>query len=96
MPDRAHKPKTPGSTEESAAYDAPEWLSTEELEEELFLAAIGDSNGTRAESEFARIDAYFAADRTQADAEYRRSLMRLLADLRPQLAELTGGPRAKQ
>lgn len=98
MSDPAHKPQDRSSDPagQSAGYEAPQWISTEEIEEELFLAAVGDSNGARAESEFARIDAYFAADRTDTDAEYRRSLVRLLADLRPELAELIGGQRAKQ
>jgi len=98
MSDPAHRPqnRTSDPFGQSAAYEAPQWLSTEEIEEELFLAAVGESNGARTESDFARIDAYFAADRTETDAEYRRSLVRLLADLRPQFAELIGGQRAKQ
>jgi len=95
MSDKIHKQKSeqPGPTGQSAEYDPPGWISTEELEEELFAAAVADSNGARAEVDFERIDAYFAADHTETEAEYQRSLLRLIADLRPQLAELLGGPR---
>jgi hypothetical protein len=98
MHDPAHKPQNRNHdrTDKIAAFEVPQWLSTDEIEEELFLAAVGDSNSTRTEADFARIDAYFAADRTETEAEYRRSLVRLLADLRPQFAELIGCPRAKQ
>ncbi len=74
-------------------YEPPGWLSTEELEHELFLAVVADSNRPRAQARFQRIDDYFAADNPETEAQYRRSLLRLLADLRPQLAELVGGPR---
>ena len=47
----------------------------------------------RSVAEFARIDAYFAADHDETEAEYRRSLVRLLAELRPGLADLIGSPR---
>jgi hypothetical protein len=59
----------------------------------LLLAEITDSRAGRSNADFARIDAYFAADPDETEAEYRNSLVRLLADLRPQLAELIGGPR---
>jgi integrase len=39
------------------------------------------------------VDAYFSADLDETETEYRNSLVRLLAVLRPQLAELIGGPR---
>jgi hypothetical protein len=74
-------------------YIAPSWLSTEQIEDELVLAAIADSRNGRANADFARIDAYFAEDIDETEDEYRRSLVRLLADLRPDLAELIGGPR---
>ena len=78
---------------ESIDYEPPGWLSTEELEHELFLAVVADSNLPRAQARFQRFYDYFAADIPQTAVQYRRSLLRLLADLRPQLAELIGGPR---
>ena len=78
---------------EPVQYEPPGWLLTETLERELLLAVVGDSRNPRAENNFERIDAYFAADEPETELQYRRSLLRLLADLRPQLAELLGGPR---
>jgi hypothetical protein len=54
---------------------------------------VGDSRNPLAENNFERIDAYFAADEPETELQYRRSLLGFLADLRPQLAELLGGPR---
>jgi hypothetical protein len=54
---------------------------------------VGDSRNSLVENNFERIDAYFAADEPETELQYRRSLLGLLADLRPQLAELLGGPR---
>jgi hypothetical protein len=74
-------------------YEAPGWLSTSDLEQELLLAAVADSRSLQPEDRFERLDAYFAADLDETEIQYRRSLLRLLADFRPQLAELLGGPR---
>lgn len=74
-------------------YEPPGWLSTDDLERELLLAVIADSRSLQPEDRFRRLDAYFAADRDETERQYRRSLLRLLADFRPQLAELLGGPR---
>lgn len=78
---------------EPVQYEPPGWLLTETLERELLLAVVGDSRNPLAENNFERIDAYFAADEPETELQYRRSLLGLLADLRPQLAELLGGPR---
>ena len=88
----------PRSTNRDAAgelvqYEPPGWLLTEALERELLWAVVGDLRNPQAENNFERIDAYFAADEPETELQYRRSLLRLLADLRPQLAELLGGPR---
>lgn len=80
-------------TRETLVYEAPGWLSTEDLEQELFLAVVDQSNSPREQDKFKRVDSYFARDEPQTELQYRRSLLRLLADLRPQLAELVGGPR---
>ena len=83
----------PGAAGESIHYEAPDWLSTSDLEQELFLAAVADSRNLCPDERFRRLDDYFAADLEETESQYRRSLVRLLADFRPQLAELLGGPR---
>jgi hypothetical protein len=89
----AQQRANPGPAREPVGYEAPGWLSTEELEQELFMAVVGDTISPRAEADFQRIDAYFTADEPETEVEYRHSLLRLLVGLRPQLAELLGGPR---
>jgi hypothetical protein len=84
------------ATREPVPYSAPGWLLTETLERELLLAVVADSRNPLAENNFERIDTYFAADEPETELQYRRSLLGLLADLRPQLAELLGGPREGQ
>lgn len=95
MSDDAPKPrkKVHDPSVELPTYIAPNWLTTEQIEYELLSAEIADSRAGRPNPDFARIDAYFAEDHDENEAEYRRSLVRLLADLRPQLAVLIGGPR---
>lgn len=83
----------PGAAGGPVSYEAPDWISTEDLEQELLLAAVADSRSLLPEDRFRRLDDYFAADRDENELQYRRSLLRLLADFRPQLAELLGGPR---
>jgi hypothetical protein len=90
---RANGRINPHTARESIDYEPPGWLSTEELEHELFLAVVADSNLPRAQTRLQRIDDYFAADKPETEVQYRRSLLRLLAGLRPLLAELVGGPR---
>jgi hypothetical protein len=83
----------PGAAGEPIHYEAPDWLSTSDLEQELLLAAVADSRSLLPEDRFRQLDAYFAADLDETEIQYRRSLLRLLADFRPQLAALLGGPR---
>ena len=90
---RANGRTNPHAARESIDYEPPGWLSTQELEHELFLAVVADSNRPRAQAKFQRIDDYFAADKPETELQYRRALLRLLSDLRPRLAELVGGPR---
>lgn len=73
----------------------PCWMSTQELEDQVFEAAVADSSAGRADADFGRIDAYLAADHSETDGDYRRTLIDLLADLRPLLADLLGVPRTK-
>lgn len=93
---RTSRRTEPHIARKSLDYEPPGWLSTEELEQELFAATVSDSNLPRADAQFGGIDAYFAADEPETEVQYRRSLLRLLADLRPQLAELVGGPRNRE
>lgn len=78
---------------EPAHCEPPGWLSTSDLEQELLLAVVADSRSLQPEDRFRTLDDYFAADLDETEIQYRRSLLRLLADFRPQLAELLGGPR---
>jgi len=82
-----------GAAGEPVHYEAPGWLSTDDLEQEVLLAVVADSRSLCPEERFRRLDDYFAADLEENELQYRRSLLRLLADFRPQLAELLGGPR---
>jgi hypothetical protein len=95
MPDDRNQQRrtNPDAAGEPLHYEPPGWLSSDELEQELLLAAVADSRSLHQEDRFQRLDAYFAADLEETELQYRRSLLRLLADFRPQLAELLGGPR---
>lgn len=68
------------------------WLSTDQLEDELFDAAVQATinipNATAAA--LAEIDAYFAKDGDDPEMRHRQSLLGLLQLLRPNLAELLG------
>lgn len=88
-----HRPSKSDAARWSIDYEPPSWLSTEQLERELFLAVVADSDLPEAQARFERIDDYFARDEPETELQYRRSLLRLLADLRPQVAELVGSPR---
>ncbi len=83
----------PETTREPLDYETPGWLSTEKLEQELFWAVVDESNSPREQDKFKRVAAYFARGEPEIELQYRRSLIRPLADLRPQLVELVGGPR---
>ena len=70
------------------------WLSTEQLEDELYDAAVqatlDDTSATT--SALAQIDAYFAKDGDDPEKQHRQSLLGLLRLVRPNLAELLGEP----
>lgn len=70
------------------------WLSTEQLEDELFDAVLEDtlSNPKSAAAALAQIDAYFAKGGDVGETLHRQSLLGLLGLLRPNLAELLGEP----
>ncbi len=88
-----HRRTNSGAAGEPVHYEAPGWLSTDEIEQELLRAVVADSRSRCAEDRFRLLDDYFAADLEETELQYRRSLLQLLADFRPQLAELLGGPR---
>jgi hypothetical protein len=69
-------------------------LSTQQLEDELFDAALEEtmSNPVPAAAALAQIDAYFAMVNGGGVEQHRQSLLRLLGLLRPNLAELLGEP----
>ncbi len=70
------------------------WLSTEQLEDELFDAIVqatkDNTNPTAAA--LAQIDDYFGQDGDLGETQHRQSLLGLLRLLRPNLAELLGEP----
>lgn len=70
------------------------WLSTQQLEDELFDAALEEtmSNPLTAAAALAQIDAYFAKVNGGGEEQHRQSLLRLLGLLRPNLAELLCEP----
>jgi hypothetical protein len=71
------------------------WITTDELETELFNAIVKDFSASNDE-EVEEIDDYLDGDEEYEDeADRRRSTLSLLASLRPQLAELLGGPSAE-
>jgi hypothetical protein len=88
-----HRRTNSGAAGEPVHYEAPGWLSTDDIEQELLLAVVADSRSLCPEERFRRLDDYFAADLEENELQYRRSLLRLLADFRPQLADLLGGRR---
>jgi hypothetical protein len=71
-----------------------DWLPTQQLEAELFDAALEEtmSNPKPAAAALAQIDAYFAQGSDVGETQHRKSLLRLLGLLRPNLAELFGEP----
>jgi len=78
-------------------YHPPDWVTTDQLDTELWNAIMGDfSTGSDEESDdIEKIDGLIGEDDYEDEDEQRRSSLRLLATLRPQLAELLGGPPAE-
>jgi hypothetical protein len=77
------------------------WITTDELEDELFNAIMIDFSASNDEEseDFGEIDDYLSDYEDNEDyedeADQRRSTLSLLATLRLQLAELLGGPAAE-
>jgi hypothetical protein len=80
-----------------ATCDPHNWISTEQLEIELFNAIIQKSKGITGDEdiEFDDIDEYFDDEDEEDERGQRRSTLRLLAMMRPQLGELLGAPPAE-
>jgi hypothetical protein len=77
--------------------DPPNWISTEQLDAELFNANIEESKGFTGDEDLdlVEIDEYFDEEDNEGEAEQRRSTLRLLSLMRPQLVELLGAPAAE-
>jgi hypothetical protein len=83
---------------QSVGCDPVGWMTTDELEAELFNAIMADSSASSDDEseEFDEVDDYLDGDEEYEDeVEQRRSTLSLLATLRPRLAELLGGPPAE-
>jgi len=86
-------PEKMDSTGQVPTYDPPDWISTDELEGELFGAAVTDTAGGRREDDFGLLDDYLGeTERMESECEYRWALLRLPSTRRPQVAQLPGGP----
>ena len=77
----------------SPEYDLADWVPTDLLETELFNAIMADSSAASEENDFVEdYDCLRYEDGYQDEADQRKSELRVLSTLRPQLAELFGGP----
>jgi hypothetical protein len=88
-----------GRTEQSQSmeYDPPDWITTEQLEIELWNAIMDDSSGSCDDDEaYDEIEDTLDDDDFDDKDEQRRATLRLLSIMRPQLAELLGGPPAEE
>jgi hypothetical protein len=81
-------------------YDPPDWITTEELDVELFNGIMEDSSGSAMDEtgdwESEPDDFLEAEDIYASEAERRQSAFNLLIGMRPLLGELLGGPPAKK
>ena len=77
-----------------ATCDPLHWMSTEQLEIELFNAIVEDSTGVTDDEnlDFDEVDVYFDEADEEDETEQRSSTLRLLALMRPQVVELLGAP----
>ena len=92
-----HNRSNEAREQQAKACNPPCWMSTSELEDELFTAILEESFAARLNGDDGRlraVDGYFAGDDNETEVERRRSLLRLLSCIRPQLADLLGGPPA--
>ncbi len=103
MHERDIDPKKVDNTRPRRAvtHDPPDWITTDQLETELYNAIMTDSAASPNEEDgnFAEMDEYFAGEAEEAEedeAERRRSLLRLLGLIRPRLTDLLGGPPVKK
>jgi hypothetical protein len=81
-----------------ADHEPAAWISTEQLEDELFNAIQEDYSGSCDDEAFDDSDDMFEVDDLddEDEDEQRRGTLRLLSIMRPKLAELLGGPPVKE
>ncbi|MFP5235948.1 MAG: hypothetical protein ACLGSD_08585 [Acidobacteriota bacterium] len=94
-----HNRSNKAREQRAKACDPPGWMSTSELEDELFTAILEESSAASVNGDdgrFRAMDTYFAGDDYETEGERRRSLLRLLSRIRPQLADLLGGQPANE
>ena len=85
------------SQPQCAEHDPVTWISTEQLEDEIFNAIQEDYSGSCDDEAYDDSDDYmFEADDFEDEDEQRRGALRLLSLMRPKLAELLGGPPAEK
>lgn len=88
MRDLHHRKNDNNGSGRYATYAPPRWLTTDQLEDELF-DAIMHATPADPDDVWGAIDEYFAADIAwENEVERRQSLLRLLGLLRPQLGKL--------
>lgn len=76
--------------------DRPTWPSISLLEDELQAAICHATSDGGMDPALAQCDVYFAQAGDEDPTAYRRSILRLLGLLRPQLALVFGQPTTKQ
>ena len=92
LPETAGAGNAPPTQAKSSHPSA--WVSTEQLEDELFAASVQvtTENASATRAALARIDAYFAKGGDGSERQRRQSLLELLRLLRSNLAELLAEP----
>ncbi len=81
-------------------YDPPDWISTDQLDSELWNAIMEDTPGC-SEEDLDNCDDRFeglldAEDDEEDEEEHRRSTFTLLVGMRPFLGEILAGPPATE
>lgn len=81
---------------QAAHCDPPAWISTEQLDCELWNAIMEDASGI-CDGDFGEIDTCIDGEyeAEEEESEQRRATLQLLTQMRPRLAELLGGPPAE-
>src|ERR1017187_9598104 len=83
----------------SPSYTPPDWISTDQLDTELWNAIMEDSRGNATvepENREEEFDVWLdEEDLDSSEAEQRESSFNLLIDIRPLLGKLLGAPTVK-